>query len=67
MLMGFPVIPFRLCDFCSVFNEEMEGGVLRVRGSLPGGDVAIALFRRQSGPKGSWSAFSLTPEGGAAK
>ncbi|MBE0598978.1 MAG: hypothetical protein IH614_17120 [Desulfuromonadales bacterium] len=65
MLMGFPAIPFLLCDFCLIFEETSTGEVLRVRGALPGGDVAVAQFRRQTGPKGSWRAFSLVAEGGA--
>lgn len=59
MLMGVPLMPFRLCDFVAVYEEATENGVLRVRGALPGGDMAVALFRRQSQPKGAWVAHSL--------
>lgn len=59
MLMGFPVIPFRLCDFQAIFEEAMENGTLRVRGAIPGGTVVIALFQQQAVPRGSWTAYRL--------
>lgn len=61
-LMGFPVIPFQLCDFWSVYEETEENGILRVRGELPGSKktIAVALFRiGQHMPKGLWEAHSL--------
>jgi hypothetical protein len=59
MLMGFPVIPFRLCDFWAIHEETIESGILRVRGTLPGGTQAVALFNRQDKPRGSWPAHDL--------
>lgn len=59
MLMGFPIVPFRLCDFWAVHEETMENGILRVRGTLPGGTHAVALFKEQGKPRGSWAAHSL--------
>ncbi len=58
-MMGFPVVPFRLCDFWAIHDEAMTNGSLRVRGTLPGGTKAVALFRIQPGPRGSWTAHSL--------
>lgn len=58
-LMGFPVIPFHLCDFWGIHEEVEENGNLWVRGTLPGGTQAIAQFRKQSGPRGSWTAYDL--------
>lgn len=60
MLMGFPAIPFRLCDFWAIQDETMDSATLRVRGTLPGGTQAQALFRQQPGPRGSWAAYELT-------
>ena len=59
MLMGFPVISFRLCDFWAIHEEIMEKETLRVSGSLPGGGKAIALFHKQAAQRGSWPAYSL--------
>lgn len=58
--MGFPIIPFRLCDFWAIHDESWSDNVLTVCGTLPGGDLAEATFRRQSGPMGSWQATTLT-------
>lgn len=62
-MMGFPEVPFRLCDFWAIHSEVEKDGVLVVRGELPGvspvATVAIAKFARQPGPQGSWKAFSL--------
>jgi len=59
MLMGFPTMPFRLCDFWAIHEEKIENRVLRVCGELPGGVKAVALFRQQDSPRGSWIAHSL--------
>lgn len=59
-LMGFPIIPFRLCDFGPIHNESWVGNVLTVTGALPGGDLAEATFLRQAGSMGSWQAATLT-------
>lgn len=60
MLMGFPKIPFRLCDFYAVLGEYMvDDDTWRVIGELPGGTRAVAMFRKQPGPRGSWTAYSL--------
>jgi len=59
MLMGFPMISFRLCDFWAIHEEKMECGVLRVIGELPGGSSAVAYFRPQAVPRGSWIADNL--------
>jgi hypothetical protein len=59
MVMGFPIIPFRLCDFEAIYTEKFTGNILQVRGALPRGGIAIAKFRKQTAPKGSWCAYSL--------
>jgi len=59
MLMGFPQIPFRLCDFWSIHDETTADGAIVVRGELPGGTHAIAHFAPQNGPRGSWAAYRL--------
>ena len=64
MLMGFPIIPFLLCDFWSIFEETWAGEIFQVRGALAGGEIVTAEFRHQTGSKGSWKAFSLTPQHG---
>lgn len=58
-LMGFPLFPFELSDFWSIYNETWGGDTLTVTGMLPGDTVAVATFKRQSPPKGSWIASSL--------
>jgi hypothetical protein len=58
-LMGFPAVPFRLCEFWAVHEETWHDGVLTVCGELPGGTKAVAEFRRQNAPRGSWTALSL--------
>jgi len=58
-LMGHPAIPFYLCDFWAVYEETMKNGILQVRGALPDGGIAIAMFRQQNKPRGSWAAHSL--------
>lgn len=58
-MMGFPVIPFRLCDFWAIHSESWNGDELTVTGSLPGGLNAVATFKRQAIPKGSWIASTL--------
>jgi hypothetical protein len=58
-MMGFPAIPFKLCDFWSIEREAWNDGTLTVYGTLPGGDGAVATFKRQSVPKGSWCAATL--------
>lgn len=58
-MMGFPAIPFKLCDFWSIDNEICNGDTLTVSGTLPGGGSAVATFKRQSIPKGSWCAATL--------
>lgn len=58
-MMGFPAVPFHLCDFWSVYSEKERDGMLIVRGTLPGGTEAVAKFREQPGPRGSWRAHSL--------
>jgi hypothetical protein len=58
-MMGFPVIPFKLCDFWSILHESMNGDTLTVSGALPGGDSVVATFKKQSAPKGSWIAATL--------
>ena len=57
--MGFPVVPFKLCDFWSIQNEFWNDDVLTVAGTLPGDERAIATFNRQLAPKGSWIASTL--------
>ena len=60
-MMGFPRIPFRLCDFWAVSKETLQrNGDLVVRGEVMPGVVALARFRPQDGPKGSWKAYSLS-------
>jgi len=59
-MMGFPEIPFRLCDFWSIDSERWENGSFHVTGTLPGGGRALAVFNRQAQPKGSWTAKALT-------
>jgi hypothetical protein len=58
-MMGFPAVPFRLCDFWAIHHEFWEENVLTVKGELPGGDIATARFPLQSGPKGNWKASAL--------
>lgn len=58
-MMGFPVIPFKLCDFWSIELEVCNGDTLTVSGTLPGGDRAVATFKKQTEPKGSWLASAL--------
>lgn len=58
-MMGFPVIPSKLCDFWSIQHESMEGDVLAITGTLPGGDSAAATFKKQLLPKGNWLASIL--------
>jgi hypothetical protein len=60
-MMGFPVIPFKLCDFWAINNEVWNGDTLTVSGMLPGRTAAVATFKRQSTTKGSWLALSLLP------
>lgn len=59
-LMGFPVIPFRLCDFWAINKESWNDNKLTVIGTLPGGNLAEATFIRQSAPMGNWQAATLT-------
>jgi hypothetical protein len=58
-LMGFPMIPFELSHFWTIYNEIWAGDTLIVTGVLPGDTVAAATFNRQSAPKGSWIASAL--------
>lgn len=58
-LMGFPTLPFRVCDFWAIHEETMKDRILIVRGTLPGGTVAVAKFRSQNKPRGAWTAHSL--------
>lgn len=57
-MMEFPVIPFKLCDFCSIQNEHITGDVLTVTGTLPCGNSAVTTFKKTS-PKGNWLASTL--------
>lgn len=65
-LMGFPCVPFRLCDFWSIHSETWNDETLTVVGELPGGVLAEATFCRQSGPLGSWQAGDLSAKRGCA-
>lgn len=58
-MMGFPLIPFKLCDFWTIHSESWNGDMLTVAGELPGGTKAVATFTRQATPKGSWVAGTL--------
>jgi hypothetical protein len=58
-LMGFPMIPFELSDFWSIYNETWAGDTLIVTGMLPGDTVAVATFKKQHSPIGSWRAVTL--------
>lgn len=58
-MMGFPTIPFKLCDFWSIEHESWNGDTLTAAGTLPGGDSAVATFIKQLQPKGSWIASTL--------
>jgi hypothetical protein len=58
-MMGFPAIPFRLCDFWAIHSESWSSDELTVTGSLPGGDKAVSTFKRQAAPKGNWLASTL--------
>ncbi|MCP4410649.1 MAG: hypothetical protein GY807_23495 [Gammaproteobacteria bacterium] len=60
-LMGFPEIPFRMCDFYTVyFEEEMPDDVLMVGGSIPPGESVVAYFHPDPQLlKGAWRAFRL--------
>lgn len=58
-MMGFPAIPFKLCDFWSIQHESWSSDTLTVSGTLPGGDSVVATFKRQATQKGSWIASTL--------
>lgn len=58
-MMGFPTLPFKLCDFWSIHSETWNDDLLTVTGLLPGDTVAVATFKRQSPPKGCWLASTL--------
>lgn len=58
-MMGFPAIPFKLCDFWQIHHEAWNGDVMTVSGILPGETSAVATFKRQAKPKGSWIASTL--------
>jgi len=58
-MMGFPIVPFRLCDFWAIHHETWNGNVLTVHGTIPGGDMVTAFFPQQPGTKGSWQASKL--------
>lgn len=58
-MMGFPSIPFKLCDFWAIHSEIWNGETLTVSGLLPGHTKAVATFMKQYTPKGSWIASTL--------
>ncbi len=58
-MMGFPAIPFKLCDFWAIHSETWNGDTLTVSGLLPGNTAAVATFMRQATSKGSWLAATL--------
>ena len=61
-IAGFPYCAFRLSDIWAIHSEHAsESGTITVTGMLPGGERIKAVFPKQRGPKGSWTATLLEP------
>ena len=60
-IAGFPYCAFRLSDIWAIYSEHETETALHVTGSLPGGERIRAVFPKQRGPKGSWTATLLEP------
>lgn len=57
------LVPFILSDFWAIYSEEWKDDELIVVGALPGSEnFYVAKFYEQDGPKGNWSAHSLTDQ-----
>jgi hypothetical protein len=58
---GFPYQRFTIADFDNISSEKQRGGVITIKGMIPGGDVVVADFKvSHSFPRRDWVAFRVS-------